>query len=88
MGDLRLRHDRKAHIGKRSREWTAVGNSEEECVREMARCLRELRQGPHAESSPKQGASTYGQVCNPALAGTGQSELRPRAPAQRGEMST
>jgi hypothetical protein len=29
----------KAHIGRRSREWTAVGNTEEECVREMARCF-------------------------------------------------
>ena len=32
----------KAHIGKRSREWTAVGETEVECVREMARCLREI----------------------------------------------
>lgn len=29
-----------AHIGRRSREWTAAGNTKEECVREMARCLR------------------------------------------------
>jgi len=35
----------KAHIGKRSREWTAVGKTEVECVREMARCLREVGAG-------------------------------------------
>ena len=35
----------KAHIGKRSQEWTAVGLSDEDCVREMARCLREIGQG-------------------------------------------
>ena len=31
----------KARIGKRSREWTAAGQTEEECIREMARCSRE-----------------------------------------------
>ncbi len=31
--------------GKRSREWIAVGATEVACVREMARCLRELREG-------------------------------------------
>ncbi len=31
--------------GKRSREWTAVGATEEACVTEMARCLKELREG-------------------------------------------
>lgn len=35
----------KARIGKRSREWTAVGMTQAECVREMARCLREIRAG-------------------------------------------
>ena len=35
----------KAHIGKRSREWTAVGQTEEGVVREMARCLREIGEG-------------------------------------------
>lgn len=35
----------KAHIGKRSREWTAVAETEVECVREMARCLREIGEG-------------------------------------------
>ena len=35
----------KSHIGKRSREWTVVGQMEEECVLEMARCLRELGEG-------------------------------------------
>jgi hypothetical protein len=34
-----------AHIGKRSREWTAVAETEEGVVREMARCLREIGQG-------------------------------------------
>lgn len=28
----------KAHIGRRSREWTAVAPTEERVVREMARC--------------------------------------------------
>ncbi len=32
----------KASIGRRSREWTAVGQTEVECVREMVRCLREI----------------------------------------------
>jgi hypothetical protein len=35
----------KAHIGRRSPEWTAVGETEVECVREMARCLREIGEG-------------------------------------------
>ncbi len=35
----------KAHIGRRSREWTAVAQTEVECVREMARCLREISEG-------------------------------------------
>jgi hypothetical protein len=35
----------KAHIGRRSREWTAVGNTEVECLVEMARCLTEIGQG-------------------------------------------
>ncbi len=35
----------KAHIGRRSREWTAVGPTEEGVVREMARCLREITSG-------------------------------------------
>jgi len=35
----------KAHIGRRSREWTAVGQTEDDCVREMARCLREIAAG-------------------------------------------
>lgn len=35
----------KAHIGKRSREWTAVGQTEVECVREMARCLASIADG-------------------------------------------
>jgi hypothetical protein len=32
-------------VGKRSREWTAVGPTELRCVQEMARCLGELREG-------------------------------------------
>ena len=32
-------------VGLRSREWTAIGSSELEVVREMGRCLRELGQG-------------------------------------------
>ncbi len=32
----------RAAIARRSREWTAVGQTEAECVREMARCLREI----------------------------------------------
>ena len=32
-------------VGKRSREWTAVGPTELRCLREMARCLGELREG-------------------------------------------
>jgi len=32
-------------VGLRSREWTAVTESEEAVVREMTRCLRELGEG-------------------------------------------
>lgn len=32
-------------IGKRSREWTAVGPTEAKAVIEMARCLREIAVG-------------------------------------------
>jgi hypothetical protein len=32
-------------VGKRSREWTAVGRIELECVEVMARCLGGLREG-------------------------------------------
>ena len=32
-------------VGKRSREWTAVGRTELECVQVMARCLGELKAG-------------------------------------------
>jgi hypothetical protein len=35
----------RAHIGRRSREWTAVGNTEEQCVREMTRCLAIIATG-------------------------------------------
>ncbi len=32
-------------VGLRSREWTAVGATEVEAVAEMARCLREIKEG-------------------------------------------
>jgi len=35
----------RPRVGKRSREWTAIGPTEVACVREMADCLRELREG-------------------------------------------
>ena len=35
----------RAKAGHRSREWTAVGQSELEVVREMVRCLRDIREG-------------------------------------------
>jgi hypothetical protein len=35
----------KPRVGKRSREWTATGRTEVDCVREMARCLREIGAG-------------------------------------------
>lgn len=35
----------RPEVGKRSREWIAVGRTEVECVREMAYCLRELEDG-------------------------------------------
>jgi hypothetical protein len=34
----------KPKVGHRSREWTAIGPTQERVVREMARCLRETRQ--------------------------------------------
>jgi len=35
----------KPVVGKRSREWTAVGQTELHVVQEMARCLGELKVG-------------------------------------------
>ncbi len=35
----------RPHVGLRSREWTAVAATEVGVVREMARCLAELREG-------------------------------------------
>lgn len=35
----------KAEVGRRSREWTAVGLTEEGCIREMGLCLREIAEG-------------------------------------------
>jgi len=36
---------KRAPVGRRSREWTVVGQTEEECVREMARCLHAISEG-------------------------------------------
>lgn len=33
------------HIGRRSRKWTAVGNTDVEWVAEMSRCLRAIAEG-------------------------------------------
>jgi hypothetical protein len=35
----------RSKVGSRSREWTALESTEEGMVREMARCLAELREG-------------------------------------------
>lgn len=35
----------KAVVGVRKREWTAIADTEEAVVREMARCLREIAAG-------------------------------------------
>ena len=35
----------RAHPGVRSREWTAVAPTELEVIRELARCLRLIREG-------------------------------------------
>ena len=35
----------KPKVGRRSREWTAIGQTEHECIRVMARCLREIGAG-------------------------------------------
>jgi hypothetical protein len=35
----------KAHIGRRSREWTAIAMNEVDCLVEMARCLAEIGEG-------------------------------------------
>jgi len=35
----------RAVVGVRSREWTALATSEEGVVREMARCLGEIKAG-------------------------------------------
>ncbi len=35
----------RPRVGVRSREWTAIGPSEAEVIREMARCLREIAAG-------------------------------------------
>ena len=38
-----------AKVGARSREWTAIGATEVECLREMARCPREIERGSGAD---------------------------------------
>lgn len=38
-------HPIQKPVGKRSREWIAVGQTELLCVQEMARCLGELKAG-------------------------------------------
>ena len=43
----------KPVVGKRSREWTAVGRTELECVQVMARRLGELREGRWPSSAPQ-----------------------------------
>ena len=35
----------KLVVGKRSREWTAVGQTELDCLKTMACCLGELKEG-------------------------------------------
>lgn len=35
----------RPRVGRRTREWIAIANSELSCVLEMARCLRELAAG-------------------------------------------
>jgi hypothetical protein len=35
----------RVQMGRRSREWVAQANSEVDCVREMARCLRKIGEG-------------------------------------------
>ncbi len=35
----------RAIAGARSREWTTIGQTEVECLLEMARCLREISAG-------------------------------------------
>ena len=35
----------RAQVGVRSREWTAVAPTELEVIRELARCLRLIREG-------------------------------------------
>ena len=39
----------KVHFGRRSREWTAVGQTEPECIREMARVSETDQRGTCAE---------------------------------------
>ena len=48
---MAIRGDRKrAKAGHRSREWTAVGASELDVVREMAQCLGLIREGEFRRS--------------------------------------
>ncbi len=45
----------KPIVGKRSREWTAVGQTELHCVQEMADCLAELKAGRWPKSDSRMG---------------------------------
>ena len=45
MDAIRLRPREVAKVGVRSREWTAIGATEVDCLLEMARCLREIGAG-------------------------------------------
>ncbi len=45
MGPVRLLSEERPRVGLRSREWTAVGATEVEVVREMGRFLREIGEG-------------------------------------------
>ncbi len=38
----------RPRVGHRSREWTAVGMTEQACLEEMARCVAEVSQGKAA----------------------------------------
>lgn len=48
-------------VGLRSREWTAVAESEEAVVREMTRCLRELRMAGRRSSRPPRAHNVGGE---------------------------
>lgn len=59
----------RPNVGVRSREWTAVGETELDCLVEMARCLREIAAGRVPKylvvSTPRDGG-VLTSVSNPA----------------------